>query len=214
MTTDIEMLEMQDTHPVQLRSHSAAIRGLDIVFSLAGLLVFLPLLVILMIAVRVDSPGPAIFRQTRTGYMQKPFRMLKLRTMFTGSNTSGPCWVQHKDDRITRLGVFLRARRLDELPQLINILKGEMSFVGPRACRPSVGDEIARHNPQFYRRYLVKPGLTGYAQLSARYGIDMDEQLAKIPHDMRYLSEGLKVQAYISLIAITAVRCIFKRFGD
>ena len=161
-------------------------RFADIVLSLAGLLVFwLPMLVIGLI-VRLDSPGPAIFAQERLGKNGKPFVMYKFRSMYTNAESNGPQWAEKDDLRCTKFGRFMRNSRIDELPQLINILKGEMSFVGPRPERAVFYDKFEKYIPHFRKRLLVKPGLTGWAQVNGGYELRPEE---KIVYDLEYIAK-------------------------
>lgn len=158
-------------------------RAFDIVFSGFALLILSPLLLALTIIVRTDSPGPAFFRQERVGLNSKTFKMLKFRSMVIGaegmlaslldeSDGNGVMFKMHDDPRITRSGRILRRYSLDELPQLINVFRGEMSLVGPR---PPLPEEVAQYDHWAERRLLVKPGITGLWQVSGRSNLDWDD---------------------------------------
>lgn len=149
-------------------------RAIDILGSLAGLAVFGPLMVALAVAVRLDSPGPAIFRQRRAGLHGRPFELLKFRTMRTDVDAYGVSPHSSEDPRLTPLGRRLRESSLDELPQLINVLRGEMSLVGPR---PLYERQAATWTAHQRRRLDVKPGLTGLAQISGRGSLTIEEKL-------------------------------------
>lgn len=151
----------------------------------ASILMLIPM-VIIAVLIRVDSEGPALFRQERLGENGKPFMMYKFRSMHLDAEANGPQWAKKNDDRCTKLGKFLRMSRLDELPQLVNILKGEMSFVGPRPERACFYDEFEKYIPNFRDRLLVRPGLTGYAQVNGGYELLPEE---KIVYDMEYISK-------------------------
>ena len=158
----------------------------DLIFSFLGLVVLsLPMLVIGLI-IRLDSPGPAFFRQERLGINGKPFLMYKFRSMHVNAEHDGPQWATKNDYRCTRVGRFLRNSRMDEIPQLINILRGEMSFVGPRPERACFYDEFKKYIPHFHKRLLVRPGLTGLAQVNGGYELKPEE---KIIYDLEYISK-------------------------
>lgn len=168
------------------RVYLLAKRAFDIVLS-AVLLILLaiPMLMIALL-IRTDSPGPALFRQERLGKDGYPFAILKFRSMHMGAEKNGPQWADKDDPRCTRLGKILRKSRLDELPQLWNILKGEMSFVGPRPERSCFYEEFETYIHGFSKRLLVKPGLTGYAQVNGGYELRPEE---KIAYDIEYIQK-------------------------
>ncbi len=150
-----------------------------------GILLCLPMLVI-CILIRLDSPGKAIFKQERLGENGKSFTILKFRSMHLDAECNGPQWATENDERCTKLGFWLRKFRLDELPQLWNILTGDMSFVGPRPERPYFYDEFEKYIPNFRQRLLVRPGLTGLAQVSGGYNLKPEE---KIVYDIEYIEK-------------------------
>lgn len=161
-------------------------RCFDIIISLiSGIILLIPMLII-AIFVRIDSPGPAIFKQERLGKDGKPFTIMKFRSMRMDAEKSGPQWAEREDSRCTRIGRILRNSRLDELPQLWNIFKGDMSFVGPRPERACFYDEFETYIHGFKNRLLVKPGLTGYAQVNGGYELKPEE---KIVYDMEYIKK-------------------------
>lgn len=160
-------------------------RVFDIAASLLlCVLLLLPMLLIAVL-VRLDSPGPAIFRQERLGKSGKPFLMYKFRSMRLDAEADGPQWAERNDQRCTRLGQRLRACRLDELPQLWNIFVGDMSFVGPRPERACFYEQFETYIPGFRNRLWVKPGLTGLAQVNGGYDLKPEE---KIVYDMEYIA--------------------------
>jgi len=163
---------------------------------------------ILMLLIHLDSPGPAIFRQERLGKNGKPFMILKLRSMRLDAEKNGPRWAERNDSRCTRLGCFLRRSRLDELPQLWNILHGEMSFVGPRPERAYFYDQFEKTIPGFRNRLAVIPGLTGLAQVNGGYDLSPDQ---KIVFDMKYI-ENCCVGMDLSCMLKT-VRLVFTHEG-
>ena len=163
-------------------------RLMDVVISLIGLLFFIPLLPILALVIKLDSPGPVFYRQQRAGQAGKPFDILKFRTMVTNAEQDGqPQWASKGDSRITRVGRLLRKTRLDELPQLINVLQGDMSFVGPRPERPEFIEMLQQEIPYYRTRMLMKPGLTGWAQIHYDYGNSAEDALRKLQYDFYYV---------------------------
>ena len=155
-------------------------RGFDIATSLAGLLFLGPFLLVGVALVRLTSPGPVWYRQIRGGRFGKPFEMFKLRTMRVDAEQQGPVWSQQNDPRVTPVGKFLRKYRIDEIPQLFNVLRGEMSFVGPRPERPEFFEELSRQVPLFRERLMVQPGITGWAQVNYPYGATVDDTRRKL----------------------------------
>ncbi|MFN3597556.1 MAG: sugar transferase [Rubricoccaceae bacterium] len=180
----------------------------DVVISAAVLVVGLPLWIALGVLVRLTSPGPAIYRQTRVGQHGRPFTMLKYRTMVDGAErATGPVWATPADKRVTPLGRWLRRLRLDEVPQFWNVLKGEMSLVGPRPERPYFVEQLASKIPLYSRRHRVKPGITGLAQVKWRYDADLEDVRQKLKYDLFYLENmSLQMDAKILLQTVrTAV---------
>ena len=159
-------------------------RCIDVVGAVAAGAILLVPMIIIALAIRLDSEGPALFRQERLGKDGKPFIMLKFRSMRLDAEAEGPQWAEHDDMRCTRLGHWLRKCRLDELPQLWNILVGEMSFVGPRPERACFYDQFETYIHGFRNRLAVKPGLTGLAQVNGGYDLRPEE---KIVYDMEYI---------------------------
>ena len=157
----------------------------DILVSLlVATLGLLPMLIIAL-CIKIDSRGPVIFKQERLGKDGKSFTMYKFRSMRVDAEADGPKWAEKEDDRCTKVGAFLRKTRLDELPQFWNILKGEMSLVGPRPERPFFYDEFETYIHGFRNRLVVRPGLTGWAQISGGYDLKPEE---KIVYDMEYIA--------------------------
>ena len=163
-------------------------RALDIFVS-AGLLVFtLPTLLLAAIAIRLDSPGPILYRQERVGKNGALFNIYKFRTMRADSESNGiPQWAAPRDPRITRVGWFLRMARIDELPQIFNVLRGDMSFVGPRPERLFFVDELSASIPYYSERHRVRPGITGWAQINYVYGASVDDAKVKLSYDLYYI---------------------------
>jgi len=162
-------------------------RLFDLAVSALVLALTAPLLLMAMIAIRLDGPGTILYRQERVTRGGRVFWIMKLRTMRPDAEKSGAVWAAEKDNRITRVGAFLRRSRIDELPQLFNILKGDMSFVGPRPERPMFVEELAEQIPLYHERHLVKAGLTGWAQINYPYGASVDDARSKLSYDLYYV---------------------------
>jgi exopolysaccharide biosynthesis polyprenyl glycosylphosphotransferase len=162
---------------------------LDFIFGICGLVVLGLLLPILALAIRLDSPGPIFYSQERSGYRGRTFRILKFRSMCSNADriTAHGQWVSEGDVRVTRVGRFLRATHLDELPQVLNILRGEMSLIGPRPERPDYVVELEKSNSFYSYRLSVKPGLTGWAQVKYGYGVAKQDELVKLQYDLYYI---------------------------
>lgn len=157
----------------------------DIALSLFGMLLFSPAALVIAIAIKLEDGGPVFFRQTRIGKFRAPFNVFKFRTMRTAA--AGDPYTRAGDQRITRIGRWLRASRLDELPQLINVLRGEMSLIGPRAEWDRLVEEYERQIPCYHFRHLVRPGITGWAQVNYPYGANLDDTLRKLEYDLYYI---------------------------
>ncbi len=163
-------------------------RAVDLLGSLVLLFLTWPLMLITAIAVRLDSSGPILFEQERVGREGRLFTLLKFRSMRADAEKStGPVWATADDPRITRVGRFIRKTRLDELPQLVNVLAGHMSLVGPRPERQHFVEDLAQKIPYFRQRHIVKPGLTGWAQINYRYGSSLEDAIEKLQYDLYYI---------------------------
>jgi len=150
-------------------------------------LLLLPLELLIVLAIRLTSRGPAIYRQVRTGQDGKPFTLYKFRTMREDAEAAGPRWSREGDERVTPLGRLLRYTHVDEFPQLINVLRQEIAFVGPRPERPEIEETLVREIPHYRVRHLVPPGITGWAQVSYRYGSSVEDSREKLQYDLHYL---------------------------
>lgn len=160
----------------------------DLLLSTTGLIVCLPVMLVVAILVRLTSPGPALFRQTRVGLNGRPFEVLKFRTMRQDAEMDGVArFAQEDDPRITTVGKFLRVYRLDELPQFINVIRGQMSFIGPRPERPEFVSQILQVEPLYDERHTLRPGLTGWAQVCYPYGSNLEDAIRKLEYDLFYL---------------------------
>lgn len=162
-------------------------RALDVAASALLLLLASPFLLAAAIAVRLEDGGPALYRQERVTQGGRVFRILKLRTMRVDAEKFGAVWASERDPRITRFGAFMRRTRIDELPQLINVLRGDMSFVGPRPERPQFTRELAAQLPLYEERHTVRAGLTGWAQVNYPYGASLDDARSKLSYDLYYV---------------------------
>lgn len=180
-------------------------RLVSIGISLTGLLLCLPFIPFIMLAVRLSSPGPIFFQQTRVGRHGRPFNLYKFRTMRADAEADGAVWATANDPRVTSVGKFLRASRLDEIPQLWNVLKGDMSFVGPRPERPEFVGWLAKEIPFYELRHMIRPGITGWAQVRYQYGASLEESKRKLEYDLYYvkhLSLGLDLLIMFETVKI------------
>jgi len=159
----------------------------DILFSIIGLLFGIVLSPIILIGNLLGNRGPLFYSQERVGKNGKIFRILKLRTMIKDAESDGMKWAQKNDVRVTKFGRFLRRTRLDEIPQFTNVLKGDMSLIGPRPERPFFVQELSKIIPFYETRHIVKPGLSGWAQVNSRYGASVDDSLTKLQYDLYYI---------------------------
>lgn len=163
-------------------------RVTDLLYSTLILAATLPILPLIALFIKLDSPGPVLYRQKRFGLNGQIFEIYKFRSMRVDAEANGKAqWAKVADDRITRLGYFLRRSRLDELPQLFNVLRGDMSLVGPRPERPEFIEELATTLPLYRERHTVRPGLTGWAQINYPYGASIDDAREKLEYDLYYV---------------------------
>lgn len=204
---------------VHTRVHLALKRGVDVVGSLAGLVFLAPLLLIVAVAIKVTSPGPILFRQSREGLNGQSFEALKFRSMRTDlCDSSGVAQTQANDPRVTPVGRFIRKTSIDELPQLFNVLVGDMSLVGPR---PHVGNMLAGGRlyrelvPYYDRRLAMRPGITGWAQANGLRGPTQDARLARarVDHDIAYI-QNFSIWLDFKIIAMTILREFVTGSGD
>ncbi|WP_207891238.1 exopolysaccharide biosynthesis polyprenyl glycosylphosphotransferase [Seleniivibrio woodruffii] len=170
-----------------LSNYSRLKRITDIFLAVIGLTISLPLLLIAAVMIKIDSKGSILFSQTRTGKNGKPFTIYKLRTMRQDAEKDGAKWASQNDSRITPVGNFLRKTRIDEIPQMYNVLIGNMSFIGPRPERPEFDRELSKEIPYYMLRYLIKPGLTGWAQVNYGYGASVEDSKMKLKYDLYYI---------------------------
>jgi len=183
-------------HTVQLRAK----RLIDLVLSFALMLALSPLMLVTAIAIKLDSKGPVFYCQTRSGLNGATFNLYKFRTMVEDAEKSGARWAKKHDPRITRVGRLLRSTRIDELPQLWNVLLGEMSFIGPRPERPDFNTELEAAIPYYDLRHLVKPGITGWAQVLYPYGSSIEDAREKLQYDLYYIKNYSVMLDFVILI--------------
>ena len=178
-------------------------RVIDIAAALFGLALAGPFLLLATLAIKLETRGPVLYFQTRAGLHSQPFKIWKLRSMQVDAEKHGPKWATGADARATRTGKILRKTRLDEVPQFWNILRGEMSLIGPRPERPEFVEKLAKEIPFYNQRHLVKPGLTGWAQINYPYGASTEDALNKLKYDLyyiKYTSLGLDLQIMLRTI--------------
>ena len=176
-----------------------------------GLLIFAPFFPIVVLLVRLSSPGPIFFRQTRVGEGGRTFSVFKFRSMVTDAEKGGARWASKNDPRVTKIGMIMRKTRIDEVPQLWNVLRGDMGFVGPRPERPEFVPWLAEKLPYYNLRHLIRPGLTGWAQVRYGYGATLEESREKLEYDLYYVkhsSLGLDL-----LIMFETIKIILRRRG-
>lgn len=187
-------------------------RVVDVVLSLSGIIFLSPLLLLLVVLVRLESKGDAIYKQKRVGLNGRVFTLYKFRSMVENAEQNGPVWAQINDPRVTRFGRFMRTSRLDELPQLLNILKGEMSMIGPRPERPEFVAELRERIPHYDFRHMVTPGLTGWAQVMYSYTNSVDEAARKLEYDLYYIKNH-SIQLDFAILIKTVIS-VFRRKGQ
>jgi sugar transferase (PEP-CTERM system associated) len=177
----------------------------DMLIAISGLLMLIPLFLLVALLIKVDSPGPVFYRQTRVGLRGRPFAIWKFRSMHQDAENAGPQWAQASDPRISRVGWWLRKTRVDEFPQLVNVLRGEMSLVGPRPERPVFVQDLRKTIPYYDLRHTVRPGITGWAQVKFRYSASADDAHMKLQYDLYYvkrLSFALDMQIFAETIRV------------
>lgn len=190
------------------KSYMFTKRFFDLTLSIIGLLLVLPILVVTAILIKLESPGNIIFAQERVGLNGRVFKVYKLRSMRNDAEKNGPQWAEKNDARVTRVGAFIRKTRIDELPQFINVIKGEMSLIGPRPERPVFTEQFDKEIKGFKKRLAVKPGLTGWAQVNGGYEISPEE---KLKYDLYYI-KNCSILLEIKIVFKT-VRVIFTGDG-
>ena len=185
----------------------------DIACSLTLLLLTLPLMLVISLLIKLDSPGTLFYRQERVGLHGKRFTLLKFRSMSSNAELGGkPLWASQKDSRVTRIGGFIRSTRIDELPQLMNVVRGEMSFIGPRPERPHFVEQLGHLIPFYDNRSYVKPGITGWAQVNFPYGASVEDAREKLSYDLYYVKNRSFLLDFV--ILLSTVRVILFQEGS
>jgi exopolysaccharide biosynthesis polyprenyl glycosylphosphotransferase len=186
-------------------------RLLDVALSVFASIVFLPVFIVLAILIKKSSKGPVFYKQERIGRFGKPFKIYKLRSMVHGAENGTPALSSEYDERITKIGRFLRKTHLDEIPQFYNVIKGDMSLVGPRPERQFYIDQIVQHAPHYTHLHKLRPGITSWGQVKYGYASNLEEMLERLPYDMMYLKN---ISLYIDFkILIYTVMVAFKANG-
>lgn len=185
-------------------------RSIDLALSIVMIVVALPLMLLTAAGVWLEDGGPVLYRQERVGENGRTFVLSKFRSMRKDAETGTPIWAKDDDDRVTRVGRFIRKTRLDELPQLWNVIRGDMSFVGPRPERPYFVEELARAIPFYQQRHAVKPGLTGWAQVKYRYGSSLEDAMEKLRYDLYYIKH-LSVFFDLTIVFDTVKVVLFRK---
>ena len=187
-------------------------RVLNAGLAIVGFMLSLPLMLLTAIAVKFDSAGPIFYTQERVGKNGRTFRIIKFRSMRTDAEKNGAVWATASDPRVTRVGRIIRKLRLDELPQFINVIRGDMNFVGPRPERPVFVEQLEKEIPYYSQRHLVKPGLTGWAQIKYSYGGSVEDAMEKLRYDLYYIkNQNLLLDAGIIFETVKTV--LFGRGG-
>jgi sugar transferase (PEP-CTERM system associated) len=190
---------------------TAAKRAVDVAVASIGFVALLPVMLLVGLAVKLTSPGPALYHQERVGLRGRPFTLHKFRTMGADAEAeTGAVWAKEDDPRVTRIGRFLRRSRLDELPQLWNVLNGDMSLVGPRPERPEFVSGLTREIPFYGQRHVVRPGLTGWAQVRYSYGASVEDAMQKLQYELYYI-KNMSMALDFYVIAETAKTILVRR---
>lgn len=185
---DTMIAKITGARPVATRAYLATKDALEPIAALLLAIPLLPLMALIALTIKATSSGPVIFRQTRLGLRGRSFTIYKFRTMQTDAEANGPRWWNPEDNRVTPLGRFLRASHMDELPQLWNVLKGDLGFVGPRPELPQFYDILEKDIPHFRARLQMKPGITGWAQIRNGYANTVHSSKRKLEYDLFYMS--------------------------
>jgi len=185
-------------------------RFLDIVVSFAGLTLSLPVTLLSALIIKLESPGAVFYKQDRVGEKGEVIKVVKFRSMRSDAEKDGPVWAMENDTRVTRYGNFMRKVRIDEIPQMWNVLKGEMSFVGPRPERPVFVEQLTRTIPYYALRHIVKPGITGWAQVCYPYGASEEDALRKLEYDLYYI-KNLSMRMDLWIIFQTIKTVLFQK---
>jgi len=180
-------------------------RVFDVVSSLFGIALSFPIMLLTAVAIWIESPGPVVYTQERVGLHGRKFRIFKLRSMQSNAEANGPVWACENDPRVTRVGRVIRRFHIDEIPQFFNILRGEMSLIGPRPERPEFVERFEELIPYYSERHLLKPGLTGWAQVSYSYGASFEDAREKLQYDLYYIKNRTPLLDAIILLETARV---------
>ena len=186
-------------------SRGLAKRIVDVAAATALLLITSPLVALAAIAIRIDSPGPVLYRQRRIGRGGEPFDIFKFRSMIADAEPDGARWAGENDARVTRVGHLMREMHIDEIPQALNVLRGEMSFVGPRPERPEFVEILETEIPNYHLRHMVKPGITGWAQINYVYGSSVEDARIKLQYDLHYIKKFSLYRDFIIMLKTVRV---------
>lgn len=200
-----EVLKIVKTRvePFRTGSYLYLKRFFDVLFATVLAIVTLPIVLIVAVAIRIETPGSPFYSQYRVGIMGKPIKITKLRSMYDGiEKKSGAMWAQKNDPRITRIGKFIRKTRIDELPQLLSVIKGDLSLIGPRPERPNFVVQFSQEVKGFEQRLRVKPGLSGWAQVNGGYEDSPAEKLSKDMYYINNLSLKVDITVFIKTIGV------------
>ena len=215
MLSDRDVVSMPTTGFDLVRSTRYSLfekRVVDLLIACALIAFTLPLVAIVALAIKCDSPGPILYRQERVGLGGRRFMLLKFRSMVQNAESDGqPVWAAVNDVRVTPVGRIIRRLRIDELPQLLSVLRGDMSMVGPRPERPYFVDKLTDVIPSFAERQKVKPGITGWAQINYPYGASIEDAREKLAYDL-YYSENRRLSLDLAIL-ISTVRVVLSQQG-
>lgn len=205
------MILPEEARSLRITLYTLWKRVTDMFLALIGLALFAPILPALALLIKLDSRGPLFYTQTRLGKGGVPFRIIKLRSMvMDAERESGPQWAKRNDSRITRVGAFLRHTRLDEVPQLLSVLAGDMSIIGPRPERPEFVEQLGAEIPFYRARLAVKPGLSGWAQVRFRYGNTQEDALRKLEYDLYYIRHQSPIMDFVIGLRTVGVILMFR----
>ena len=206
-TEQIQGVSLVQIHPEVISFPGKILkRVIDIVIALLVLVPLSPVWVVFALAIKIDSRGPIFYRQERVGFEGQHFIAYKFRSMVKDAESmTGPVWARHDDPRVTRMGRFLRRFRLDEIPQFINALKGDMSVVGPRPERPYFVQKLMDEFPFYYRRHKMRPGITGWAQIKHSYDSSLDDVRQKLKYDFAYIENYSLTLDFLVMIRTVGV---------
>ena len=187
-------------------------RFFDVIIAVTLLTLTFPIMIITSFIIKIETPGPILYRQTRVGKKQQLFKVTKFRSMVEDAEENGAVWAEPNDSRATRFGSFIRRTRIDELPQLVNVLRGEMSLVGPRPERPEFVKQLDEKIPYYKIRQDIRPGITGWAQINYPYGASEEDALRKLEYDLYYM-KNISILLDIFIIFRTIKTVLFAKGG-